>query len=115
MYLDVDSHYTVCDVPTLTPSPANYTHTHTHTHTAPEMPASLDGEGVSAFGFEINWTPPADNGGSDIVEYVVRYREVGGGTDFAEVPRGVDEVTLLLRNGGNPTPPRALNYSITYE
>ena len=75
------------------------------------MPASLVGKGVSAFGFEITWTPPADNGGGDIIEYVVRYREEGGGTNFEEVSRGVNQFTLLLRS--HP-PPMDLVNSISY-
>ena len=84
-----------------------------HTHTAPGMPASLVGEGVSAFGFEITWTAPADNGGSEVTEYVVRYREEGG--TFVELSRDVNQLTLLLRNGGDPTPPLDLVNSTTYE
>ncbi len=72
----------------------------------------LSVDGVSATGLRFSWSLPEDNGGRPVIMYVVRYRPVGDPT-FAEVD--VNGTSLLLFNGGDPTPPIDIINSTNYE
>lgn len=72
--------------------------------------------GVSAFGFEVFWSMPVDDGGRDVTGFYIGYRVQGSGDPFSQVPlRGPQNTSLLIRNGGDPSPPLELVNSTTYE
>ena len=79
---------------------------------APSMPLNLIGEGVSSSGLTVSWLLPTDNGGRPVTQYVMRYRIVGVST-FSEIV--LTETSLLLFNGGTPSPPADLVGSNSYE
>ncbi|XP_064396706.1 hemicentin-1-like isoform X2 [Halichondria panicea] len=78
----------------------------------PSMPLNLIGEGVSSSGLTVSWLLPTDNGGRPVTQYVMRYRIVGVST-FSEIV--LTETSLLLFNGGTPSPPADLVGSNSYE
>ena len=80
--------------------------------TAPTMPRNLTGEGVSAAGLSLSWLLPTDNGGHPVTRYIIRYRAVGT-VPFSEI--ALTETSLLLFNGGTPSPPVNLVSSTSYE
>ncbi len=79
---------------------------------APSMPLNLIGEGVSASGLSLSWLLPTDNGGRPVTQYVMRYRIVGAST-FNEI--ALTETSLLLFNGGTPSPPVDFVSNTSYE
>ncbi len=59
----------------------------------------------------VDWDPPADNGGGDILRYVVRYREAAGGpwTEKLVNPRPTEMDVLRICHAGEAcTNPRSL-------
>ncbi len=76
------------------------------------MPLNLIGEGVSASGLSLSWLLPTDNGGRPVTQYVMRYRIVGAST-FSEI--ALTETSLLLFNGGTPSPPVDFVSNTSYE
>ena len=62
----------------------------------------------------VDWDPPADNGGGDILRYVVRYREAAGGpwTERLVTPRPTEmDVLRICHSGEACTNPRSLTLS----
>ena len=76
------------------------------------MPRNLTGEGVSAAGLSLSWLVPADNGGRPVTQYIIRYRAVGT-LSYSEI--ALTETSLLLFNGGTPSPPVNLVSSTSYQ
>ena len=73
--------------------------------------------GVSAFGIEVSWSLPADNGGRAVLGYYIGFRLQGSSDPFLEVsPRsGPQNTSILVRNGGDPAPPLEFVNSTAYE
>jgi len=68
--------------------------------TVASSPTSLSAAGVSGSGFNLNWSAPATNGGSEITDYIVEIN--GGGFNWAPVAHSPSNNNRITVSGLNP-------------